>query len=365
MAIFASDDHHLPSISFRMLDLWDADDAIEYVFLHNTVRFYVRVFADKVRRPGELFDQFQTFVSDINAPDMDGFIDWVWDAMEGVTGTLASASPTRNSVPLLDFFSPRTYAFELFNNEGRLCPVQVDYSPGEYIQTSPRVRLIDELPERSFKPPAQVFGGRRFATSETTILRSEIPWMHYPHFLASKLIKVDDGLEVMDLCNAPRKVRYVGTENVFFFKQALRENGLKRELEILNQINKMGEPVRTSRLFGLVFWDGEENVLMGFLLDCNEGTTLVIKSKDATTEAQNKWIGQVQSTLGLLHKAGLIWGDASPDNILIDQNGDAVIVDFGGGYCPEHIPQDLQHTKDGDLIAVKRMAEKMGVPIDE
>lgn len=274
-----------------MLDLWDDEDAIERVFLLNNVRFYVRIFADKLQSPGDLLRQLNTFASDINAPEnMNGFEDWVLNAMEAVTGALASASPTRNSVPLLNFFSPKTYAFELVNNEGRLCPQQVDYAPGEYLRTTPRVHVVDELPhdERRPRPPAWVFGGRRLAQRQDTILRSDVPRVPYSHFLASELIKVDDDLEDLDLCYPPHTVRHVGTENFFFFKQTFNGDGLRRELDILNQINTMTEPVRTSKLVGLVFWDGEEeDVLMGFLLDYVEGSTLAAVSQDSPPDKKN------------------------------------------------------------------------------
>jgi Ser/Thr protein kinase RdoA (MazF antagonist) len=36
--------------------------------------------------------------------------------------------------------------------------------------------------------------------------------------------------------------------------------------------------------------------------------------------------------IGYLHNKGRVWGDAKPDNVLIRENGDVVLIDFGGGF---------------------------------
>lgn len=52
-------------------------------------------------------------------------------------------------------------------------------------------------------------------------------------------------------------------------------------------------------------------------------------------------------TVACLHKAHIIWGDAKPANILIDTNGDAWIIDFGGGYMRGWIEKDHMEKSKG------------------
>jgi len=43
-----------------------------------------------------------------------------------------------------------------------------------------------------------------------------------------------------------------------------------------------------------------------------------------------RWTRQIEAIV-YLHERGLVWGDAKASNILIDDAGNATLVDFGGG----------------------------------
>lgn len=62
-----------------------------------------------------------------------------------------------------------------------------------------------------------------------------------------------------------------------------------------------------------------------------------------------------------LHRQGIVWGDVKPDNVLIDKNLDAWVVDFGGGFDPEWVDRELAETVEGDLQGLSRMAKHLGV----
>lgn len=70
---------------------------------------------------------------------------------------------------------------------------------------------------------------------------------------------------------------------------------------------------------------------------------------------KNRWAEQIQHTIAALHQAGIIRGDAKPDNILIDAHGDAWVIDFGGGRTEGWVDADKAGTVDGDLQGLERI----------
>ncbi|KAL4904459.1 hypothetical protein BDW74DRAFT_154898 [Aspergillus multicolor] len=70
---------------------------------------------------------------------------------------------------------------------------------------------------------------------------------------------------------------------------------------------------------------------------------------------RRRWYAQISDAVHALHRRGLIWGDAKPDNVVIDEKGDAVLLDFEGGWTRDWIDDELEGTKEGDLQALKRI----------
>jgi tRNA A-37 threonylcarbamoyl transferase component Bud32 len=58
-----------------------------------------------------------------------------------------------------------------------------------------------------------------------------------------------------------------------------------------------------------------------------------------------------------LHEAGIVWGDAKPDNALIDKNDDAWIIDFGGGYTQGFVEREKARTIEGGLQGLEKTVE--------
>ncbi len=311
-----------------------------------------------------------TSKNDLDDPDtMFNFEEWVLGTLDDFMRQVAppAAPGARKPITLLQYFSPPTFAFELVNKEGKLCAIREDHDPQIHGDSSPRTRIVDDSLSRSGKKvskssPAEDPLPGQYIQIQEVILRSALPSV--PLIPASQLARVDDGLGDEELDDAPRKVRRVGTTEVFFFKAGLKGHGHLREIDILSQIHCSGKfdpPYRTSRLAGLVVW-GDDNVyLMGFLLGYIEGDTLDQQIEAASMATRLKWFRQVQATVGRLHELGVVWGDVKPDNVMINGQGDAVIVDFGGGYTPEYIEPELQQTLQGDLMGLDHMADVMGI----
>lgn len=150
---------------------------------------------------------------------------------------------------------------------------------------------------------------------------------------------------------------------MFFFKAGFKDHGHLREVELLSQINYSGEfdtHFRTSKLLGLVVWDEDETLLMWFLLEYIDGGTLAARMESADMATRMKWISQIEATVRQLHRVGIVWGDVKPDNVMLKTDGDAVVVDFGGGYTPEYIKPELQNTAQGDLMGLEHRRLAMG-----
>ena len=58
--------------------------------------------------------------------------------------------------------------------------------------------------------------------------------------------------------------------------------------------------------------------------DTEDDCTLVVRTE----------VAQIKGTLETLHHRNIIWGDAKAENILVDLDDNAWIIDFGGSYTP-------------------------------
>ncbi|KUI74352.1 Protein kinase 3 [Cytospora mali] len=82
---------------------------------------------------------------------------------------------------------------------------------------------------------------------------------------------------------------------------------------------------------------------------------------DAPRELREKWAGQIKETVQALHSIGVVWGDAKPDNIIIDLHGDARLIDFGGGWTDGWVDEKLQETIEGDEQGVARILRLLDI----
>ncbi|RKK81126.1 hypothetical protein BFJ68_g17660 [Fusarium oxysporum] len=132
----------------------------------------------------------------------------------------------------------------------------------------------------------------------------------------------------------------------------------------LNELNKyrsirdahLDESLRISRLIGLV--RDESGLTFGLLLtyiDCGNKTLLCATQPDTPGDLRQKWAEQVHDLVHHLHTAGIVWGDVKPDNVLIDRQTDAWLIDFGGGYTHGWVPKELAGSVEGDLHGLQKI----------
>lgn len=84
------------------------------------------------------------------------------------------------------------------------------------------------------------------------------------------------------------------------------------------------------------------------VMDFIQGQTLMerVKTQGKLSEAEClKYIRQIGSALEAVHQAGMVHRDAHPDNIMIQPNGNAILIDFG--IAKEIIPASSSSTNSG------------------
>ncbi|KAK3297226.1 uncharacterized protein B0H64DRAFT_473366 [Chaetomium fimeti] len=94
------------------------------------------------------------------------------------------------------------------------------------------------------------------------------------------------------------------------------------------------------------------------LAGVKEGT---IPASEATPSSRQRWAWQIKETVAGLHGVGILWRDLKTHNILIDDNGDAVVLDFGGGNTVGWVDNDKYATMQGEEQGLGKIMEALGV----
>lgn len=77
--------------------------------------------------------------------------------------------------------------------------------------------------------------------------------------------------------------------------------------------------------------------------------------RKAAPYLRETWIHQLKEMVNEFHKAGIIWGDVKPGNVLIDMENNLWIIDFGGSYTPGWVDEKLMETVEGDLQGLSKI----------
>jgi hypothetical protein len=141
----------------------------------------------------------------------------------------------------------------------------------------------------------------------------------------------------------------------------LREPEFEREVSVLLQIAKVGlrPEIRVPRLEGLVVSGENNEVVMGILMTWIPSPTLgchlMSKGFWDKLELHQKWEQQIAATVRELHTHGIVWGDVNPMNVVIDENFDAWVIDFGGMNNVDFVDDENRETVRGDWQGVGKL----------
>jgi hypothetical protein len=139
-----------------------------------------------------------------------------------------------------------------------------------------------------------------------------------------------------------------------------------RELECLQEARRLPPPerdttIRIPQLLGYVRHADTDRVV-GFLRQWVPGRRLRDIDVLATpAQHRQKWIRQIREAVHVLHTRGTIWGDGKAGNVVIDEQDDAWLIDFGGGWTNGWVNEVLADTVEGDEQAISKIGEFLEV----
>lgn len=119
---------------------------------------------------------------------------------------------------------------------------------------------------------------------------------------------------------------------------------------------------RVVRLYGLVAVDGRIAGLLLTNIDHGRYTNGPLFEDcllHVRIALRQRWVKQIRETVEQLHDAGLVWGDAKAENVMIDTNDDAWLIDLGEGYTRGRVGKDKAGTKEGDPQGLAKILEHL------
>ena len=123
-----------------------------------------------------------------------------------------------------------------------------------------------------------------------------------------------------------------------------------READFVREISTLLQCCHPNiiKLIGIVQAEGSDKI-DGMLMDYIENARVLGHVDSVSSDEYDKWTGQISGAIKYLHEKELVWGDAKATNILVCEDGNTVLIDFGGGYTDGWVDESNCNTPRGDL----------------
>ncbi|KAK3934005.1 hypothetical protein QBC46DRAFT_400822 [Diplogelasinospora grovesii] len=163
------------------------------------------------------------------------------------------------------------------------------------------------------------------------------------------------------LFKPPGKVLIDDGQTACFFKRCDSNVQTTNELQAYKKIvaANLDPQLHVCRLYGVVMDD--HDFVVGLLLTyIDHGDRTLAAAVDPShppASTRKRWISQLDAALTELHKAGIVWGDVKAANVLVDQEDNVWITDFGGGYTEGWVDREVAGTVEGDLAGMAKLRE--------
>lgn len=171
---------------------------------------------------------------------------------------------------------------------------------------------------------------------------SHVPTFHSSHI--KRLNEIDRNIFKIELQNS-----------IYCLKSVSRadDQSFVREVSILQ---KCSHP-NIIRLIGLLV--DERDRVEGMITDYVDEARPLREVHSLSSYEFEKWSNQIREAIAYLHGNGMVWGDAKAANVLIRQNGDIVLIDFGGGHTKGWVDLSNMGTEDGDMQGMQSIINFM------
>lgn len=158
------------------------------------------------------------------------------------------------------------------------------------------------------------------------------------------------------------KVLVDGQERCCKIADDRTREAVEREFVSLKRISdaELTSSIRVPKLLGLVRSKSNDvvGILEEYIQPGPEASNLQQFNIETVAKSRRrKWASQIQQSILMLHGLGVVWGDGKAENVLIDINDNAWIVDFGGSWTDGWIQKELAGTTQGDKQALKKIIQ--------
>ncbi|KAL2261271.1 hypothetical protein VTK26DRAFT_4492 [Humicola hyalothermophila] len=306
---------------------YNFDASVEAKIMHKTYRLS---FGEFDMEKGKEFERLENHLAEL--------------AADACLPTMQQLAPTRipDAETLEQYIHPRTYVLQVFT---------------DFDRAALTCRALDGFAAiRDSHPPVPE---DRIRAMGLDLATTDIP-----------IVKASEVILIDRLQGMVWKVRVGGEEMICKGSINVFTNPLCDELEAYVKIRSAGATLRVPELRGIVVSQkGVVGILLGYiphdhrnlrflLSDADAGT---IPPGEATVALRRKWATQIEETLRGLHKLGVLWRDIKTDNVLINKDGDAVVLDFGGGNTMGWVDQDKYGSMEGEEQGLRKIMEALKV----
>jgi hypothetical protein len=320
------------------------DDDAKFAVRRNGKVFHIRVSPSQFVNSPATTEKYASYLEVLRSGeevigdifDTDVF-EWATRSFEPLFAELAPspALPSHHAdikVTLREHLFPESFIFALEIVEEKLQPRRIEVKRSPYVPSSVRLddELLDDLEKwTTLYDPARIV--LSFENPEDAL------------FKPSQKVLIDDG------------------QRACFFKPCYSTVQTTNELQAYKKIvaATIDPQLCICRLYGVVMDDN--GFIMGLLLTYIDhgGRTLStnVGPDHPPASTRKRWISQLGAALAELHKAGIVWGDVKAQNVLVDQEDNVWITDFGGGYTQGWVEREVAGTVEGDLAGMAKLRE--------
>ncbi|KAK2748269.1 hypothetical protein FQN57_000927 [Myotisia sp. PD_48] len=186
----------------------------------------------------------------------------------------------------------------------------------------------------------------------------DIPPFRFPTFRRSdvEVLYEDSDREFHDILDTyPTKVLVEGSP-LLYYKPPISLDEAVDEIQKHNILaTSEQEDLHMSRLYGVVREGRDIFALLYYHVESESLSSMI--NRDTPASLREKWASQIRTTVLKLHQLGVIWGDVKADNVLIDNENNALITDLEGGFTRAWIDEKNQGTVEGDLQGLQKLIE--------